>query len=46
MPRHVHVFRSGKLIAKWNLEWDVAMCGHVSRRVRALIDALNREGSL
>lgn len=45
-PRHVHVFKDGKLILKWNLESSVAMAGHPSRRVLALIRILLKEGKL
>ncbi|MDZ7631543.1 MAG: hypothetical protein U5K74_09395 [Gemmatimonadaceae bacterium] len=45
-PRHVHVYRDGDLIVKWNLERHVPMVGRASARLRALIAALEREGVL
>ena len=45
-PRHVHVYRDGKLIVKWNLDDRVAMKGRPSARVLQLIAELEREGSL
>lgn len=45
-PRHVHVFRDGELVVKWNLERDVAMTGRANARLRAVIAELKREGAL
>lgn len=45
-PRHVHVYRDGVLVLKWNLEDGVSMKGQASRRVLALIAELKREGLL
>ena len=45
-PRHVHVYREGKLIVKWDLEHDKAMRGSASTEVRRLIRALQSEGRL
>ena len=45
-PRHVHVYRSGRLVLKWDLERDRVMRGAASRRVRALIAGLRAEGLL
>ena len=45
-PRHVHVYRGGKLIVKWNLDDRVAMKGRPNARVLQLIAELEREGSL
>jgi hypothetical protein len=45
-PRHVHVFRDGRLILKWNLEAGVPLCGHSSARILALIEELDRKGRL
>jgi hypothetical protein len=45
-PRHVHVMRDGVLIAKWNLERRAASSGHVTGRMRRLIEELVREGRL
>ena len=45
-PRHVHVYRDGKLIVKWNLEDRVAMKGRPTARVLQLIRELEEEGIL
>ena len=45
-PRHVHVYRGGKLIVKWNLDDRVAMKGRPNAWVLQLIAELEREGSL
>ena len=45
-PRHVHVYREGKLIVKWDLDNDKAMKGAASAAVRRLIRALRSEGRL
>ena len=45
-PRHVHVYRDGKLVVKWDLENKKAMKGAVTRRILALILELETEGLL
>jgi uncharacterized protein DUF4160 len=45
-PLHVHVFRDGRLILKWNLEKDLLMEGKASPRVLELIHELRRDGLL
>lgn len=45
-PRHVHVYRDGKLVVKWDLDNQVAMEGVASRRVLTLIAELEAEGEL
>ena len=45
-PRHVHVYRSGKLELKWDLENWQPMRGKPSRRVLKLIEELAEEGKL
>ena len=45
-PRHVHVYRDGQLVLKWDLDNRRLMKGTVSRRVRKLIDKLEAEGLL
>ena len=45
-PRHVHVFRDGKSVVKWDLENGQPMKGEASPKVRALIDDLRAEGLL
>jgi Domain of unknown function (DUF4160) len=43
-PRHVHVYREGKLIVKWDLDNEKLMKGVASAEVRRLIRALQSEG--
>lgn len=45
-PRHVHVYRNGKRVVKWDLDNAKAMEGKASREVIDLIDELEREGLL
>ena len=45
-PYHVHVYRNGSLVVKWDLENDVAMKGEASRRILRLIAELREEGLL
>jgi len=45
-PRHVHVYRDGRLVVKWDLDNKKAMKGQASRKVLALIDQLESEGLL
>jgi hypothetical protein len=45
-PRHVHVYRNGKLVVKWDLENWRAMRGRATRQVERLIRVLVREGRL
>ena len=41
---HVHVYRDGKLVVKWDLENKVPMEGEASRRILSLIEELEAEG--
>lgn len=45
-PRHVHVYKEGQLVVKWDLERGIAMKGQAPRRVLKLIDELEQEGRL
>ncbi len=45
-PRHVHVYKDGKMILKWDLENEKAMRGRPTKRVLALIRELQAEGLL
>lgn len=45
-PRHVHVYRDGKLVVKWDLDNKQPMRGKASRRVLELIAELEAEGLL
>ena len=45
-PRHVHVYRDGKLVVKWDLDNQKAMKGDAPRQVLKLIAELVSEGLL
>jgi hypothetical protein len=45
-PRHVHVYRDGWFVLKWDLDNRRLMAGAPSRRVLALIHQLEGEGLL
>ncbi|MEX2299550.1 MAG: DUF4160 domain-containing protein [Bryobacterales bacterium] len=45
-PRHVHVYRNGRLVVKWDLDNRLPMKGKASRRVLNLIEDLESEGLL
>lgn len=45
-PRHVHVYRDGKLVVKWDLDSKKPMKGEASRKVIELIAQLESEGRL
>ena len=42
-PRHVHVYRDGQLIVKWDLENRKPMKGAATRKILDLIDELESE---
>ena len=45
-PRHVHVYRHGRLVVKWDLDNDKPMVGTASRKILRLIRELRQEGRL
>ena len=45
-PRHVHVYRDGKLLLKWNLDAKLPMYGKSTARILKLIAELEKEGAL
>jgi hypothetical protein len=45
-PRHVHVYRDGELVVKWDLESAQPMKGHATARVKRLLRDLVEEGKL
>jgi Domain of unknown function (DUF4160) len=45
-PRHVHVYRNGRLVVKWDLDNQKPMKGVASKRVLALIRQLEAEGRI
>ena len=45
-PRHVHILRDGRPVAKWDLELGRPMQGFASARLVALIRELEEEGLL
>ena len=46
VPRHVHVYREGRLVVKWDLESRRTMKGKPSAHVIKIIADLQREGRL
>lgn len=45
-PKHVHVYRNGRLVLKWDLENRKAMKGEPTERALKLIEELVKEGIL
>ena len=45
-PRHVHVYRKGKLVVKWDLDNKKPMQGAASKKLLDLIRDLQNEGRL
>lgn len=45
-PYHVHVYKDGELVVKWDLENDLPMKGNASRKVLKYIRELREEGEL
>jgi len=45
-PRHVRVYKSSKLVVKWDLENWLPMKGKANRKILQLIEELNKEGVL
>ena len=45
-PRHVHVYRDGKLVVKWDLDNRKAMKGRAPKIVLELVASLESEGLL
>jgi hypothetical protein len=45
-PRHVHVYRDGELVVKWDLENGKPMKGQATARVIEMIRRLQAEGLL
>lgn len=46
LPRHVHVYREGRFVVKWNLDSWVPMKGRATARIVKHLAALRKEGSL
>ena len=45
-PRHVHVYRNGKFVVKWDMDNGKAMRGKISGRVLELLEEIQSEGLL
>lgn len=45
-PRHVHVYRDGRLVVKWDLDDWQAMKGRASARLQRYLEELVDEGLL
>lgn len=44
--RHVHVYRDGKLVVKWDLDHWQAIKGEATARILKILRELVREGKL
>ncbi len=44
-PRHVHIFRGKKLVARWDLTNQRVLSGAVSSRLRQYLKELYEEGN-
>ena len=45
-PRHVHVYKGGRLVLKWDLDHGKVMAGRQTKRLMRLIADLEREQRL
>lgn len=45
-PYHVHVYREGRLVLKWDLDNDLPMKGKPTAQLLRLIRQLRKEGLL
>ena len=45
-PKHVHVYKNGKLIVKWDIENNMAMKGSATRTILKYVEALVQEGKI
>jgi len=45
-PRHVHVYRDGRLVVKWDLDNWLPMSGKADKRLQRLLTELKEEGRL
>lgn len=45
-PYHVHVYRDGKLVVKWDLENNAPMKGKATSKILRIIDELKASGEL
>ena len=46
VPRHVHIYRDGKAVAKFDLDRFECMTGSMDRRLRRILQQLVTEGKL
>jgi len=44
--KHVHVYKNGKLIVKWDIENNMAMKGAATRSILKYIEDLLQEGKI
>jgi len=45
-PKHVHVYKDGNLILKWDIENEMSMKGTATRTILKFIEELIMEGKL
>ena len=43
---HVHVYRDGKFVLKWDLDENQVIKGKITKKLRKMIDQLRKEGLL
>jgi hypothetical protein len=46
LPRHVHVYKDGRLVLKYNLDQQLPMKGKASNKHLRLLSKLESEGKL
>ncbi len=45
-PPHVHIYRDGEMVAKFDLQGWEMMAGKVDRRIKQILKRLREEGRL
>ncbi|PWU22047.1 MAG: hypothetical protein C5B49_01440 [Bdellovibrio sp.] len=45
-PKHVHIYRDGRLIAKVEVPSLLILSGHMNRRLRRILEELLEEGRI
>lgn len=41
---HVHVYRDGKLVLKWDMDENQAIKGKITKKLGKMIDQLRKDG--
>lgn len=45
-PKHVHIYKDGRLVAKWDLDNEKIMEGKVNKIILKTIKSLQQEGKI